>query len=119
MSRRELTKAVVRVVGGAAVLTLAAGPLAALEDPTRPTPLGGAQSGSGAEAPAQPRWVLNYTLVSRGRDIAVINGQRLRAGDTVNGARVVRIRPGRVTLERDGRHFEISMLDASVKQPAR
>jgi len=103
----------------AAVAFVCAGAQAeSLGDPTQPTPLGGVRGG-GNEAPAAPRWVLSSTLVARDRNVAVINGEQLEVGETVAGARVVRIRPGRVILERGGRRFELSMLADSVKQPSR
>lgn len=70
-----------------------------LEDPTRP---GAAAAQPVATPPTEPQWTLSSTLISDQRRVAVINGQRVRAGETVDGAQVIRIEGGSVTIAVDG-----------------
>ncbi len=76
-----------------------------LDDPMRP-----ADPPSPAQAPAaDPEWILNSTVVSETRRIAIINGQRVSAGSWVDGARVISVRQGRAVIEVDGERREISL----------
>ncbi|WP_260291476.1 general secretion pathway protein GspB [Sedimenticola hydrogenitrophicus] len=50
---------------------------------------------------------------------AVINGRRLRVGDEVTGAQLVRIESHAVELDLDGDRFKIELLPITVKTPAR
>lgn len=90
----------------AALLAFAASTPAADErrDPLRPP--------DHRQERAQPRfdasaWQLASTLVAGDRRIARINGQTVRSGDTVGGARVLAINNGRVQLDYRGRKFTI------------
>lgn len=83
----------------------AAGAAAGLQDPTRPpaalAALTAAPGASGAPASAGPR--LQTILIGRqpgGRLLAVIDGEAVRVGDAVQGARVVRIADNEVVLAR-------------------
>ena len=80
-----------------------------LADPTRPA------SHSGALAPSVSRGglVLQSTLVSPERSIAIISGQRLAVGGTIAGAEVVSIRPFEVILSRSGKESALRMLPKS------
>ncbi|QKT04989.1 MSHA biogenesis protein MshK [Ectothiorhodospiraceae bacterium 2226] len=85
-----------------------------LQDPTRP-PAGERAGGAPAAVPAPAGdWVLSYTLVSGERAVAIINGERVRPGHRVAGARVERILPGEVQLRHDGRLITLR-LTPSVK----
>ncbi len=80
-------------------------------DPTRPpTPaeISAWQAGRTADEP-EADLHLQSVLISDTRRVAVINGQRYRAGDRVGPARVVAIEPGQVTLERDGESFNLTI----------
>lgn len=79
--------------------TAAAGdPLAGLPDPTRPSaPDGPARTGPQEEEP-----LLQSTLISPSRRLAVIGGRPYRVGDRLDGARVVAIRPYEVELDGTG-----------------
>jgi hypothetical protein len=43
-----------------------------------------------------------------GHPVAIVNGQLVRVGDLVDGARVVRIDPERVELEQAGRRLVLT-----------
>ncbi len=82
-----------------------------LRDPTRPPTQGeidawfGDGPGPGQSAPFQ----LQSILLAPKRRIAVIDGQRLRLGETVDNAEVMLIEPGRVVLERNGERIELTI----------
>ncbi|MCA1245834.1 hypothetical protein [Massilia sp. MS-15] len=91
-----------------------------LRDPTRPPPQAGQPAGgsdaAGATATRAPQ--LQSVLVGRGRDgrqVAVIDGQSVRVGDSVQGARVTRIDAGEVELVR-GRERQVLRLHPSTRQ---
>jgi len=97
-------------------LLLACGAAAAqdgLGDPTRPTPL---RAAAPVEAAAAPQWRLQSTLVAAQRRVAVINGRTVREGETVDGARLVEVRPDGVSLERAGRTFELTLRAPAVQR---
>ena len=80
-------------------------------DPTRPpspAEIRAWQAGRTADAP-ETSWQLQSVLISDTREVAVINGQRYRAGDRVGQARVVAIEPGQVTLDHDGERFLLTI----------
>ena len=68
-----------------------------LDDPTRPYR---APASNGPAGEARRSFELSGVLLSSSRRIAVINGELYREGDTVDGARVVRIDPRSVRLQR-------------------
>lgn len=63
-----------------------------LRDPTRPPQSGGAQ------ASVTRSMTLESIIFSDQRRVAVIDGQSLREGEALRGARVLRIHPDRVEL---------------------
>ena len=80
-------------------------------DPTRPpTPseIRAWQAGRTADEPGA-EWHLQSVLISDTRRVAVINGQRYRAGDRIGPARVLAIEPGQVILEHDGDRFSLTI----------
>lgn len=75
-------------------------------DPTRPMePAGSAGAArDGSAAPAIPSGpVLQSTLISPYRKSAMISGQRVKIGDTFEGAVIVDITPYEVRMTRAGR----------------
>ncbi len=54
-------------------------------------------------------FVVNAIFVSSHRQIAVINGQRVAVGDTVDGATVTRIERNLITLDANGREVTASL----------
>lgn len=85
----------------------------ALTDPTQPTDptlffgKGKTQPGGG--------WSLQSILSSPQRRIAVINGARVREGDRIGSARVVKIRDSHVLLNTGGRTLTLRLLPDSIK----
>lgn len=56
------------------------------------------------------------SVLVRGEDrIAVINGQRVRVGDSVGAARVTAIEPGRATLNVNGKIETVELYGTSIK----
>ena len=88
-------------------------PIAALQDPTRPTDpalyfgQGDAGNGSG--------WSLQSILSSPQRRIAIINGTRVREGDRIGSARVVSIKASYVLLNTGKRTLTLRLLPESIK----
>jgi hypothetical protein len=87
---------------------LADDPLAGLADPTRPSAYG-----SGGESGARAGLVLQSTVVSPERTLAVISGQRVAVGEKIQGAEVVAIRPYEVILNRAGKQSALRLLPKS------
>lgn len=84
-----------------------------LRDPLRPP-------GYGERSEREPAfdasaWQVAYTLVSQGRRVAIVNGRRVRAGDSVGGAEVIAIESGNVTLDYRGRRFTIRRTTPTVR----
>lgn len=80
---------------------LAQGPSAALVDPTRP-------DGGASYVPAGP--VLQSTMVSPGRKLAIISGRVVVIGENVGRAIVTDIRPYEVTLTQGGRETHLRVV---------
>lgn len=83
---------------GVSLWTWFASPALALEDPTRP---------SGFQAPVeapQPEvsFSLDSIMIGGDKRLAVINGQMVREGQTLEQARVLRVAADRVVLSVDG-----------------
>mgnify|MGYP006358078315 FL=1 len=79
-----------------------------LADPTRPSFRGAATAGV-----SRGGLVLQSTLVSPERSVAVISGQSLSVGGRIGGAEVLAIRPYEVVLSRAGKHSTLRMLPKS------
>lgn len=82
-----------------------------LRDPTRPPTQAEIEAwfGNGHESGQRPAFHLQSILLAPERRIAVIDGQRLRLGETVDNAEVKAIEPGRVVLERNGERIELTI----------
>ena len=89
------------------------GDLYALNDPTQPTDpalyFGTGQTRNSSD------WSLQSILSSPQRRIAIINGSRVREGDRIGSARVVRIRDSHVLLNTGGRTVTLRLLPQSIK----
>lgn len=84
-----------------------------LPDPTRPAdaPIARANGGTAAAGP-----VLQSTLVSPTRRVAVIDGRTVGVGDKVHGATVVDIQPYEVRIHQNGRDARLRMLPRLAKE---
>mgnify|MGYP001826217213 FL=1 len=84
-----------------------------LTDPTRPTdPAAYFGAGNNTDSSA---WALQSILFASDRRIAVINGTRVKEGDRIGSARVVRIRDSQVLLDTGGRRLTLQLLPQTVK----
>jgi MSHA biogenesis protein MshK len=85
----------------------------AVTDPTRPTDPA-AYFGTASTIDSNG-WALQSILFASDRRIAVINGTRVKEGDRVGSARVVRIRDSQVLLDTGGRRLTLHLLPQTVK----
>lgn len=85
----------------------------ALHDPTRPTDpalyFGYQQSKN------DTRWALQSILSSAERRIAIINGVRVREGDRIGPAKVVRIQKSQVLLHTGSGTLTLRLLPDTIK----
>ena len=103
-------------LGLLAALLVMGQPLAERADPTAPATQTNHPAAPGAAA--QSGWELHSTLVSAERRGAVINGQSLREGDQVAGARVARILAGEVFLDTPERRIHLRLLPNPLRTHA-
>ncbi len=89
------------LIAGLAMLQLTGSVQAASrEDPLRPPDY--------SKSPVMPKtmnktWYVNEILASEGRRLAIVNNRMVKAGDSVDGAKVLDISPDRVTLKYENR----------------
>ena len=60
-------------------------------------------------------WSLQSILLGRDRRVAVINGTRVREGDRIGSAQVVRIDDSRVLIKTGGRTLTLYLLPETMK----
>lgn len=82
----------------------------ALRDPTRPYAV------SVRVPAAAPSFEVNAIIVSADRRIAIVNGQRVATGGSVNGATVITIEKDHLILEKDGKRITIALNDRASRQ---
>jgi hypothetical protein len=58
-----------------------------------------------APTPAPPEFTLQAVTQQDGRPVAIVNGQLVRVGDVLQGARILRIEAEEVEIEVDGRRI--------------
>jgi sRNA-binding protein len=101
-------------VGLIALAARAAGGAATLSDPTRPY-------STARHEPRQTQpagsYVLNSTLVSPHRRVAVINGLHVTEGETVGDATVLEIHKQDVLLQSPNRRITLQLLPDIVRKP--
>ena len=100
----------------AAMLIFAANVSAEIkDDPLRPP----GYRHAGASAPAKraaPSWHVDEILISDSRRVAIVNSISVKKGEHVNGARVVAIEPGYVTLEYNNKLITARLKMVPVKR---
>ena len=84
----------------------------ALPDPTERTSMMRAATASSSPT----RWTLQSTLIAADRRVAVINGETVTVGSTINGARVLEINPYGVRLRTAGGAIELTLTGADPKR---
>ena len=65
-------------------------------------------AGEPAPAAVEPTYVLQAVTQQDGQPVAIVNGQLVRVGDTVEGAQVLRIDAQLIELQKDGRRIVVS-----------
>lgn len=85
------------------------------EDPLRPP--GYRTAGVSANRSA-PSWHVDEILISDSRRVAIVNAISVKQGEHVNGARVVAIEPGYVTLEYNNKLITARLRMVPVKRRA-
>lgn len=80
----------------------------AFSDPTRPMDFAGTPTRAARAAPSGP--VLQSTLVSPQRRLAVISGRQVRVGDSIDGAVITDISPYEVRMTKGGRETTLRLL---------
>lgn len=93
-----------------------------LVDPTAPLRLAAPEVSTGEGGSlfgfidaASANYALSSVLIRSGDRFAVINGERVREGDSVAGARVTSIEPDHVMLNLNGRIQRVELYGASIK----
>lgn len=90
----------------------AASAAAELQDPTRPSYV----TDDSVAGAAYGALRVNAIFISGERRIAIVNGQRLRIGETVNGATVNRIEQDRVSFVRGEEVFAVPLISGSSRR---
>ena len=83
-----------------------------LNDPPRPSGAPSLQDGT----PGAGGWRLTATRITPAQRSAVINGNRVREGEEIHGARVLHIRHAQVQLATPGGVTTLHLLPAEVKK---
>ncbi|MFO8025160.1 general secretion pathway protein GspB [Thiohalophilus sp.] len=89
---------------------------ARLDDPTRPPGYRLYVPGGKSTAPS---WHVDTIKIGERQRIAVINGKRVREGDSVHGARVLAIQPGYVQLRYKQEEFVIRLVPGGIRKQFR
>ena len=116
MFKWQLTNRPTAAAGILAVL-LTAVCQADLRDPTRPPGYRTGGDPQQSESSQDTDLRLSGIISGPGGNSAVINGRRLRPGNTIAGARVLAVTPKSVKIERSGNSFTMQLLPTLVKTP--
>ena len=84
-----------------------------LPDPTRPA--GTKAYSASANAKRVKTWSLSSTLIANGRRNAVINGQLVIVGQSINNAKIISIQPNEVWLLHKQKRIRIKLLAKEIK----
>lgn len=98
---KKFRRLVVIGIGLTGLVTASGGSAAGLVDPTRPMGAMTSSSSRGYTRPTGP--VLQSTMVSAKRRVAVISGKTYMVGDKVRGAEIIEIHSYEVVLKRGKR----------------
>jgi len=91
-----------------------------LHDPLRPSSYSaGNQPVQERKVEQEPVWRLTAVLISDSRLVAIINGQTVRVGDSLEGYRVKVIERDQVVLVKKDRTIVIKRTGTGLKKPAR
>ncbi|MGI9202942.1 MAG: hypothetical protein ACR2Q3_02960 [Woeseiaceae bacterium] len=81
-----------------------------LRDPTRPYAV------KQRLVVAAPNFKVNAIIVSADRRVAIVNGQRVIAGGSVDGATVITIEKDHLVLEKNGKRITSTLNDRASRQ---
>lgn len=81
-----------------------------LRDPTRP------YTATERRAAAAPRFVVSAIIVSDDRRVAIVNGQRVSVGGSVDSATVVSIKKQELVIETNGKRMTIGLHEGAARQ---
>lgn len=109
----------IRLVGAAVLAGAGAAFAQGLGDPTRPPLAGDAADAAANAANAAPATRLHSILLSRGRKLAVIDGQMVPLGGMIGDAKLVRISESEVALRRGEETEVLRLLPAVGKKLVR
>ncbi|MDZ7767954.1 MAG: hypothetical protein U5K38_02190 [Woeseiaceae bacterium] len=101
----------IAVVVAGLLLAPSAGSVEPMRDPTRPTRVQ-------EPAPAQRARALTVSAVfiSGDRRLAIVNGQRVREGDAINGATVREIEADKVSFLRNNKILVVPLLNHATRK---
>lgn len=102
---RDLKRTLVLVLSMIAVCAHASD--AGLRDPMKPF------SKAAEIKRGQTMMVVNAIFVSDRRRLAIVNGQRVRVGESINGMRITDIQSDHVTLSRSGNSYTLHLGERS------
>lgn len=86
-----------------------------LPDPMRPPDSRATDTPENNQETSRPSLELQSTLIAGGRRSAVINGQSVQVGSTIEGARVVAIEGGKVELRDDQGVFSVRLPSVGMR----
>lgn len=81
-----------------------------LRDPTRP------YLPAARVAAKTPEFAVNAIIVSSERKVAIVNGQRVGIGGTVDGATVVSIEKHQLVLDQDGKRMTLGLNNGAARR---
>ena len=89
-----------------------------LADPTMPAGYQNPSStiSSQQQEPTQYEWILNTTIISPDRKMAIINGRILSIGDEINGATLMTIGHQQVQLSHENEIIMLSLHHSFISQ---
>lgn len=61
-------------------------------------------------------WRLSGIRIAESDRSAILNGQVVREGDNISGARIVEIKPAWVVIEHEKQRIRLELLDINIKQ---
>ena len=108
----------VMILGVGAALAAAAETGGTLPDPTRPYAFTAAVEIQQDLPKEGVQWRLNGIRIHEDERSALLNGRIVRAGDSLNGAKVLEIHPAEVVLMQDSQRIVVKLILTGIKKPS-
>lgn len=104
--------AILRIVVGTTLIVVANLCLGAefMRDPTRP------YTARELSAATAPRFVVNAIIISPERRVAIVNGRRVKVGDSIGNATVIAIEKEKMVLDLNGKRITAHLHDGAPRQ---